>query len=154
MGTTFQASTSTQVKACTVDADCYAANAANPVITKATTAEEKTRCCLSMGYTTAAAGADNIFFDISALYLVGMNTMYGMPLTTGTYSKICALNYPADLPYLVDILGTKITGATRSGDTWTVPSSDGSWASTQYCDGSAVALTVAGAAATMAISMY
>jgi len=85
-----------------------------------------------------------------------MYTYYGMPTTTlDSYSKICALNYPADLPYLVDSIGNKITGATRSGNTWTVPDSYDSWASEQYCDGSAVALTVAGSAvAAIATAMY
>jgi hypothetical protein len=113
MGATFQASTSTNVKACTLDADCYPASAANPVFAAATTdAEKKIRCCLYMGYTTAAVGSDNIFFDVSALYIGGMQTYYGMPISTGSYSKICALNYPTGLPYLVDILGVAITGAT------------------------------------------
>lgn len=157
MGTTFQASTSVNVKACKLDADCYPASTANPVYVVATTdAEKKIRCCLSMGYTTAPANSSNLFFDVSALYLAGMNTYYGMPITsTGTYSKICALNYPADLPYIVNILGTKITGSTRSGDTWTVPADQGSWATTQYCDGSATALAVAGTAvAAIATAMY
>jgi hypothetical protein len=108
-----------------------------------------------MGYTTKAVGSDNIFFDVSALYIGGMQTYYGMPTTTGKYSKICALNYPADLPYLVSVIGTKITGSTQSGNKWTVPASFGSWASTQYCDGSAVAITVAGTAvAAIATALY
>lgn len=157
MGATFQANSSTNVKTCTLDADCYPASTANPVFAVATTdAEKKIRCCMSMGYTTAPANSGSIFFDLSALYLAGMNTYYGMPITsTGTYTKVCSLNYPADMPYLVDILGLKITGSSRSGDTWTVPAANGSWASTQYCDGSATALAVAGTAvAAIATSMY
>ena len=108
-----------------------------------------------MGYTTKPVGSSNIFFDVSALYVAGMASYYGMPLTTGKYSKICVLNYPADLPYLVTSIGTKITGATQSGNKYTVPATSGGWASTQYCDGSAVAITVAGTAvAAIATAIY
>ena len=80
---------------------------------------------------------------------------YGMPTMVNNYTKICALDYPANLPYLVDTTNVKITGATKSGETWTVPASYGGWASKQYCDGAAVALAVAGTAiVTVSTSMY
>jgi hypothetical protein len=58
-----------------------------------------------------------------------MLRLYGMPLRVGEYTKICAIDYPKDLPYLADKNAAKITGATKSGDVYTVPLYNGSWAS-------------------------
>ena len=114
-----------------------------------------------MGYKTAPTGTEvnmgilgTVYLD--TLYINGMTTLYGMPSLTGYYSKICAPDYPAQLPIAVDYSGNKITGYTWESDVVTMPATTyNSWASKQYCDGSATTLAVAGAAvAAVAVSMY
>tara|TARA_B110001450_G_C17413567_1_gene396805 strand:+ start:207 stop:587 length:381 start_codon:yes stop_codon:yes gene_type:complete len=124
MGASFTANTSVFVKSCNLDADCYEASS-TPIFAAATTdADKKKRCCLSMGYESTPVGTGVTTFlvgDLSAVYVGGMNTYLGMPKKTGQYTKICALDYPKDLPYIVDLLNNPITGSTQSGNTWTVP---------------------------------
>ena len=114
-----------------------------------------------MGYETPPTGTSvdmgilgTVYLD--SLYITYMSTNYGMPSLKGYYTKICAPDYPSQLPIAYDGSGNKITGYTWASDVVTMPATTyNSWASKQYCDGSATTLAVAGAAvAAVAVSMY
>ena len=69
--------------------------------------------------TDVSIGIFSINLDMA--YISYMTTNWGMPETTGLYSKICATDYPAQLPIAYDILGDAITGYTWADDIVTMP---------------------------------
>ena len=109
---------------------------------------------MALGYSKAPVENAGVALDASFYFTGGMETFYGMPKNVGTYTKMCALDYPKDLPYIVDIYGSPITGSTRNFDTWTVPAFYDYWETTQYCDGGATTLAAGAAIATAAFTMF
>ena len=145
MGGTYVANTSSFSSQCTKDADCYAAVSSLSVAAATTDAEKKKRCCQYMGYTTAPDQGTAAQKALGATTQLSLNLNYGLPLAKGDYTRFCNNDYPATLP-VGKGSNTLITYDTKTGLVQ-YPIDYGKMATTQYCDGGAKALAVAGAVA-------
>ena len=155
MGVIYQQNSSSSAVTCTKDADCYAASTiySNGAVSAATTTAEKAkRCCMYFGMTTIPSGTSSEMSngDLDANL---MKLYYGMPLSTGYYTTICNMDYPATIP--IKGYGNSAAAWDAKTNVLTYTSVNGGLVTKQYCDGSASALAVAGTAVVAAaVSMY